>query len=242
MSSVNLQILIGNLGRNAEIRYIDGDRGKATFSLATTKTYKNREGQSISNTQWHNVVAWDPSLVKLAEKHFTTGRQVFVIGESSTRSYQDRAGNTNYIREVKANKAIPVDHIDGEGSDSSSMKSIVLGRLRNTPILTTNEAGESSCTLIFNLAEGTLPVELTGGKAEVAVKYLTENNLAYLSFDIVSTAPFKAIATELTLLGQRSNSREEGSNNESDHNGADKSEANPIKKESKSDDIDDLPF
>lgn len=242
MNGVNLQILIGNLGKNAEIRNIDGNRSKATFSIATNKTYKNREGQNITNTYWHNVVVWDPRLVEIAQQHCTTGKQVLVEGESTTRSYQDRNGNTQYVREIKASRVLPIEHIEQEGSTSGNVnKSFVVGRLVEKPMLTTNEAGESTCTLVFKSKEGTLPVELTGPKADIAARYLEAGGLAHVHYEIVSAHPFKAVGLDLTLLGQRPAGQEEGRTYEKSTAREGKS-GNTVETGKSSSDLDDLPF
>ena len=241
MNGVNLQILIGNLGRNAEIRSIDGSRSKANFSLATNKTYKNREGQSITNTYWHNVVVWDPKLVEVAEKYCTTGQQVFVEGESTTRSYQDRQGNTQYIREIKATRLIPIEYIDQEQGDFSSVtKAFIAGRLAEKPLLTTNDMGEASCTLVFKYKEDTLPIEMTGPKAEIAARYLDQGRVAHVHYEIVSIHPFKAVGLDLTLLGQRPNDQAESSPYQNREKST--SVGNVIAEDEGDSELDDLPF
>lgn len=243
MSAVNSQLLIGNLGKSADIRSIDGSRSKATFSLATNKTYKNREGQNITNTYWHNIVVWDPRLVDIAEQHCTTGRQVLVEGESTTRSYQDRNGNTNYIREVKANNIILIDQIEQQGSPFRNLsKSFIVGRLLEKPVLTTNERGESSCHLVFGIKEGTLSVELTGPKADIATRYLDEGRLAHVNYEIVSTSPFKAVGTDLTLLGQRPASQDNSASPERKETHTNASGNMVNAQPDNNSDLDDLPF
>lgn len=238
MNGVNLQILIGNLGRNAEIRTIDGNRSKATFSIATNRSYQNREGQNIVNTYWHNVVVWDPKLVEMAQQHCTIGKQVLVEGESTTRSYEDRNGNTQYMREVKATRVVPIEQIEQEGS---MYRSFIVGRLLEKPVLDTNEAGEPRCTLVFKVKETTLPIELTGRKAEVAAKYLEAQSLAHLNYEIVSTNPFKAVGLDLTLLGQRPSSQEEDRTYPKSTTEEVKS-GNAVDAHQSSNELDDLPF
>ena len=240
MSSVNLQILIGNLGRNPEIRSIDGNRSKASFSLATNRTYKNREGQTVTNTYWHNVVVWDPNLIEIVKQHFTTGKQVLVEGESTTRSYQDRNGNTQYMREIKATRLIPIDQIEEVvGTSTSINKGFVIGPLAEKPLLHSNEIGEVNCTLLFKTKTGTLPIILSGPKAEIATKYLDAERVAHVNYEIVSTNPFKAVGLDLTLLGQRpSDQQEEGYAvpRQSEKKG------NVINNEPSDSELDDLPF
>ncbi len=100
MSSLNRATLIGNLGRDPEVRPMEGsNRIKVTFSLATNETYTNKEGQRISQTEWHNVVLWSP-IAEIAEKYLKKGRQVYIDGKITTRSYQDRDGNNRNITEI----------------------------------------------------------------------------------------------------------------------------------------------
>ena len=97
--SVNKVILIGNLGKDPEVRHLDNGRAVANFPLATSESYKNREGERITNTEWHNIVLWTP-LAEIAEKYLNKGKQVYIEGRLTTRSYEDKEGNKKYITEV----------------------------------------------------------------------------------------------------------------------------------------------
>lgn len=99
MSSVNKVILVGNLGKDPEVRHLENGRVRTIFSLATNETYKNKEGEKVNNTEWHNIVLWTP-LAEIAEKYLTKGKQVYIEGRISTRSYEDKEGNIKYITEV----------------------------------------------------------------------------------------------------------------------------------------------
>ena len=99
MAGVNKVILVGNLGRDPEVRHLDNGRAVANFSLATSETYKNREGERVTQTEWHNVVLWTP-LAEIAEKYLTKGGQVYIEGKLTTRSYEDKDGVTKYRTEV----------------------------------------------------------------------------------------------------------------------------------------------
>ena len=98
MAGINKVILVGNLGKDPEVRFFDNDRKKASFSLATSETY-NREGEKITRTEWHNVVLWG-RLAEIAEAYLKKGRQVYIEGKISSRSYEDKEGNTRYITEI----------------------------------------------------------------------------------------------------------------------------------------------
>lgn len=97
--SVNKAILVGNLGKDPELRYTAAGTAVATFTLATTERFKNRNGDQQERTEWHNIVAWGP-LAEICGKYLSKGRQVYVEGRIQNRSYDDREGNKRYISEV----------------------------------------------------------------------------------------------------------------------------------------------
>ena len=97
--SVNKVILIGNLGKDPEVKYLDNGVAVANFSLATTENYKNKEGEKVSQTEWHNIVLWR-GLAEVAEKYLKKGANVYIEGKISNRSYDDKDGVKKYISEV----------------------------------------------------------------------------------------------------------------------------------------------
>ncbi|MCS6795790.1 MAG: single-stranded DNA-binding protein [Raineya sp.] len=97
MAGVNKVILIGNVGKDPDIISFENSR-KATFPLATSEKYKDREGKSVEKTEWHNIVFWGP-VVDVIEKYVRKGKQVFIEGKLATRSYE-KDGQTRYITEV----------------------------------------------------------------------------------------------------------------------------------------------
>ncbi|MEA1887909.1 MAG: single-stranded DNA-binding protein [Bacteroidota bacterium] len=99
--SVNKVILVGNVGKDPEVRYIDTNVAVARFPFATSETYRNRDGERITTTEWHNVVLWR-GLAEVAEKFVKKGSQLFIEGKIRTRSYDDREGNKRYITEIIA--------------------------------------------------------------------------------------------------------------------------------------------
>ena len=109
MIGVNKVILIGNLGRNPDVVAFPQDRReeasnlvkKASFPLATTEFRRNREGERIEQTEWHNVVCWR-TLAEIAEKILRKGTQIYVEGKLQTRSWEDKDENKRYITEVVA--------------------------------------------------------------------------------------------------------------------------------------------
>jgi single-strand DNA-binding protein len=101
MSSVNKVILLGNLGRDPEIRSMQSGKKMASFSIATTKRWKDRNTQEQKeNTSWHNIVVFNEGLVDVIEKYIKKGSKIYVEGELSTRKYQDKDGNDRYTTEV----------------------------------------------------------------------------------------------------------------------------------------------
>jgi single-strand DNA-binding protein len=101
--SVNKVILVGNLGKDPELRYTASGTAVANFSLATTERYKDRDGNNQEKTEWHNIVAWR-QLAEICGKYLTKGRQVYIEGKIQSRSYEDRDGNRRYITEIVADQ------------------------------------------------------------------------------------------------------------------------------------------
>src|ERR1700757_4943055 len=92
MSGVNKVILIGNLGKDPEVRYLEGGVAVANFPLATTEVHKNRAGDKVESTEWHNIVLWR-GLAEVAEKLLKKGMQVYIEGRLRTRSWEDKDGS-----------------------------------------------------------------------------------------------------------------------------------------------------
>ena len=97
--SVNKVILVGNVGKDPETRYLDEGIAISKFPMATSETYKNRDGERVSTTEWHNVVLWR-GLAQVAEKYVKKGTQLYIEGRIKTRSYDDSEGNKKYITEI----------------------------------------------------------------------------------------------------------------------------------------------
>jgi single-strand DNA-binding protein len=108
MSSLNKVMLIGRLGKDPEVRTFEGGATKASFSIATSETYKDKSGQRVENTQWHNVVCWR-GLAEIADKYLKKGMNVYVEGKITSRSYDDKDGNKRYITEVVADNFVMLD-------------------------------------------------------------------------------------------------------------------------------------
>lgn len=106
-NSLNRVTLIGNLGKDPEIKVIPSGSKVANFSVATTESYKDKAGEWQQTTDWHNVTCWD----QLADKSskLSKGAKVMVEGKIKTRSYQDKDGATRYITEILANTIMPIE-------------------------------------------------------------------------------------------------------------------------------------
>ena len=97
--------LIGHLGADPEIKALEGGKKLARINIATNETYTNASGEKITETQWHNVIAWGKT-AELAEKLFTKGMEVLIDGKLVNRSYTDKEGNKKYVTEVQANELL----------------------------------------------------------------------------------------------------------------------------------------
>ena len=97
--AVNKVILVGNVGKDPETRYLDENTAVCKFSLATSEVYKNREGEKVTQTEWHNIVLWR-GLAKVAESYVKKGSQLYIEGRIRSRSYDDKDGIKRYITEI----------------------------------------------------------------------------------------------------------------------------------------------
>ncbi|MFA6260935.1 MAG: single-stranded DNA-binding protein [Bacteroidia bacterium] len=99
--SVNKVILLGNLGRDPETRYLENNRVVTTFSLATSESFTDRNGERKTDTEWHRIEMWD-NLAKIAEKYLRKGSQVYIEGKIKTDSWRDKEGNERTGTKIKA--------------------------------------------------------------------------------------------------------------------------------------------
>ncbi len=95
--------LIGNLGNDPEIINLESGKTLAKFSIATNESYRNAKGEKITDTQWHNVIAWG-NTAKIAENYLTKGKEVAIEGKLTSRSYETKEGEKRYITEVVCNE------------------------------------------------------------------------------------------------------------------------------------------
>lgn len=101
MRGVNKVILIGNLGRDPEIRYTTGGQAVANFTVATTESYKTKSGERQEATEWHRVVAWG-KLAEICGEYLNKGKMVYIEGTLRTRSWEDKEGKTRWTTEIMA--------------------------------------------------------------------------------------------------------------------------------------------
>lgn len=116
MAGVNKVILVGNLGKDPEIRHLDNGVAVANFSLATTESYTNKQGERVNQTEWHNIVLWR-GLADIAEKYLKKGNSVYIEGKIITRKWEDKDGNTRYSTDIVADKMTML----GSKQESSSI-------------------------------------------------------------------------------------------------------------------------
>ena len=103
MGSVNKVILVGNLGRDSELRFTAGGAAVATLNLATTEVWNDKQGQRQEKTEWHRVVLWGKQAESLQE-YLVKGKQIYVEGRLQTRQWDDKDGNKRYTTEIKADR------------------------------------------------------------------------------------------------------------------------------------------
>jgi len=123
MASLNKVMLIGNLGKDPEVRAIPSGVKVANFSIATTESYTDKNsGQKVEKTEWHNIVMWR-GLAEIAEKYLKKGKQIFVEGRLQTRSWDDQTGQKKYMTEIVADNMVMLGGPRDGGSSESYSRS-----------------------------------------------------------------------------------------------------------------------
>ncbi|MCL5033585.1 MAG: single-stranded DNA-binding protein [Bacteroidetes bacterium] len=119
--SVNKVILIGNLGKDPELRYAPSGAAVASFSLATNEQWKDQEGNPQERTTWHNLVVWG-KLAEIAAEYLKKGRKVYIEGRLQYRDYEDKSGNKRYVTEIVVNDLVMLGSRQdgGEREESTS--------------------------------------------------------------------------------------------------------------------------
>lgn len=121
MAGVNKVILIGNLGKDPEVRHLDSGVAVANITLATTENYKNKEGERVSQTEWHDIVLWR-GLAEIAEKYLTKGSRIYIEGKIRTRKWEDKEGNNRYRTEIMADNMTMLGGKPSSEESTSSKK------------------------------------------------------------------------------------------------------------------------
>jgi single-strand DNA-binding protein len=128
MGGLNKAMLIGNLGKDPEVKTLDNGAKIATFPLATTETYKDRDGNKQSRTEWHNLVLWR-GLADVAELYCRKGGQVYIEGRLSTRKWDDKDGHTRYTTEIIGDNMVLLSRSDSTSSSAHPPKPTAPGDL-----------------------------------------------------------------------------------------------------------------
>ena len=121
MAGINKVILVGNLGRDPEMRYTQNGVAVCSFSLATSETYKDRtSGEKVTQTEWHNIILWR-GLAETAEKYLRKGSSVYIDGKIRTRKWEDQQGQTRYTTEIIADTMQMLDRRDSSADASQTV-------------------------------------------------------------------------------------------------------------------------
>lgn len=134
MSGINKVILIGRLGKDPEVRAFEGGTKKASFTLATSEIYKDKEGKKVEQTEWHNIVCWR-NLAEIAEKYLTKGKQIYLEGRLRTRSWEDN-GVKKYVTEIEATTFTMLGSKQEEGEKQTAVKVVNAPQAEPSPVLT----------------------------------------------------------------------------------------------------------
>lgn len=116
-NGLNKVQLIGNLGKDPEVRVFEGNRKRVSFPLATSRSYKNREGLSTTKTEWHNIVLWSPT-AEIAERFLKKGSQIYIEGEINNRSYEADSGEKRYITEINGRQLLLLSRAAGTDANT----------------------------------------------------------------------------------------------------------------------------
>jgi single-strand DNA-binding protein len=139
MAGVNKVILVGNLGKDPEVRHLENNVSVASFTLATSESYKDKTGQRVEKTEWHNISMWR-NLAEVAEKYLKKGQLVYLEGKLRTRSYQDKEGQQRYITEIIADTMTMLGPRPTEGGNDQAGGSYA----KSEPAAHTSQAGSTS--------------------------------------------------------------------------------------------------
>ncbi len=134
MSGVNKVILVGRLGKDPEVRHLEGGTAVASFTLATSENYTNKEGVRVEQTEWHNIVVWR-GLADIAGKYLSKGKMVYVEGKLRTRSYE-KNGEKRYTTEIVADNFMMLDRKDSNDTNTSEPINHAAMEAKDAPLTT----------------------------------------------------------------------------------------------------------
>lgn len=132
MAGVNKVILIGNLGKDPEVRYLENGKAVANVTLATTERYKDREGNQVESTEWHDLEMWD-GLAKIAEQYLSKGKSIYVEGKIKTDSWQDEQGVKKYRTRIRVQNMTMLGSATGGGASTGYDEPAQQNAPMNTP-------------------------------------------------------------------------------------------------------------
>jgi single-strand DNA-binding protein len=116
--SINKVILIGNVGKEPEVKHLESNVSVANFTLATSESYTNKSGEKVTTTEWHNIVCWR-GLATIAENYIHKGSQIYVDGKIRTRSYDAPDGSKRYTTEIYAESIQLLGKRDGSSAEAA---------------------------------------------------------------------------------------------------------------------------
>jgi single stranded DNA-binding protein (ssb) len=119
---INKVILVGRVGKDPEVRHLDNNASVARFSLATSESYKNKNGEKVTNTEWHNIVAWR-SQAEFAGNYIKKGTLLYIEGKIRTRAWDDKDGNKRYTTEIDVDNFQLLSSAQGQGGVSNGNQS-----------------------------------------------------------------------------------------------------------------------
>jgi single-strand DNA-binding protein len=119
MSGINKVILVGNLGKDPEIKYLEGNIARVNFTMATTEVFKDKAGVRAENTEWHNIVLWR-NLAENAEKLLKKGTQIYLEGKLQSRQWADKEGNKRNITEIIGDQFLVLQRRDPNSAPNNS--------------------------------------------------------------------------------------------------------------------------
>jgi single-strand DNA-binding protein len=157
MASINKVILIGNLGKDPEVRHLEGGVAVARFPLATSETFKDKNGDKQERTEWHNIVVWR-GLAEVTEKYLKKGQSVYIEGKIRTNSYQDKEGVQRYSTEIVAdNMTMLGSRTEGGSGNSNGSSYEQSSAAANAPTSTSSKGNASSSSFSAEQEPDDLP-------------------------------------------------------------------------------------